>query len=535
MPGTSMWRASRTLDPGVEIGLEGSIVRVLAPAWWVLLPGLLLWGALTVWMRRAARVRLERAWRPFSDLAHQLRLHADGIDDSTWQRLPPDAWAEVQELSELNAKLLRRLDESRDEARHADAQLVEANAQLASEVEQRDSYIDKQMRRLQDALNAARQASEAKTRLMTNTSHEIRTPLNGIIGTAEMLLRSKPLSASQASLLRVQLNAAKGLLALVNDILDLSRSAAQLEPAREPFDVVAESATVCEALRADANKRGLKLELQVPPEFHGYRWGDRARFRQLLTNLVGNALKFTSEGSVRVELGESETSELVVRVQDTGIGIAEKDFERIFEPFVQVDSSSTRKYGGTGLGLSIARELTQAMSGYLTLNSEVGQGSCFTLQLPLDLAQAADLISEPEIDAGAEPVALPQGALQVLVVDDIDMNRDLLEMQVQALGGETAKVDGGAAAIAHVQAHPVDLVLLDCQMPQMDGYEAASRMRALQLGRRLRIVAVTAHAQPGERERCIAAGRDDYLSKPVTMDALQRILGEAQKAARPTG
>lgn len=484
-----------------------------------------------VWLAgRRMRGAAARACQPFVMLGQRVRDRLDNLDDSAWEALPADAWREAQDLADALTGLVQRLDDAHRETQSAEARRVDATTQLAASLEQQDSYIDKQTRRLQEALNVARQASEAKTRLITNTSHEIRTPLNGIIGTAEMLLHSQPLSEAQRSMLRVQLNAAHGLLTLVNDILDLSRSGAALRTERAAFDVVAEAHTVCEALRATASKKGLQLRVTAPAAYHPYRWGDRARFRQLLMSLVGNALKFTQQGEVSIEFDESDTSELMVHVRDTGIGIAAADFDRIFEHFYQVDASFTREYGGTGLGLAIVREITDAMAGHVSVASALGQGSTFTLHLPLDLAQACDLAAPTENKATAKAA----GALRVLIVDDIDMNRDLLEMQVQALGSETAKVDGGLAAVEYADRHALDLVLLDCQMPQIDGYETARRLRALKLPRPLRIVAVTAHAQPGERERCLAAGMDDYLVKPVTMEGLGRILGEAWDLLRGT-
>jgi signal transduction histidine kinase/ActR/RegA family two-component response regulator len=502
--------------------------RQLVLGWGVVAGVLVLLGIWLagMWMRDAAT----RACQPLEALAQQARSRLESLDDAPGEAPATAHWHELQVLADALDVLTQRLLEARRETESAEARRVEATAQLAASLEQQDTYIDKQTRRLQEALNVARQASEAKTRLITNTSHEIRTPLNGIIGTAEMLLHSQPLSEAQRSMLRVQLNAAHGLLTLVNDILDLSRSGAALRTERAAFDVVAEAHTVCEALRATASKKGLQLRVTAPAAYHPYRWGDRARFRQLLMSLVGNALKFTQQGEVSIEFGESETSELMVHVRDTGIGIATADFERIFEHFYQVDASFTREYGGTGLGLAIVREITDALAGHVSVSSELGQGSTFTLHLPLDLAQASDLAAPEE----NKPAAKAAGALRVLIVDDIDMNRDLLEMQVQALGSETAKVDGGLAAVEHADRHALDLVLLDCQMPQIDGYETARRLRALKLSRPLRIVAVTAHAQPGERERCLAAGMDDYLVKPVTMEGLGRILGEAWDLLRGT-
>lgn len=286
---------------------------------------------------------------------------------------------------------------------------------------------------------------------------------------------------------------------------------------------------VCGALQPLADSRQITLRVEVPRELHACRVGDRARIRQIMMGLVGNALKFTERGEVVLALDDSEDYELLIRVRDTGIGIPADQFSRIFDPFYQIESSTSRRFPGTGLGLAIIDEIVKAMDGRITVESTLGAGSTFCVCLPLELADASELAAT---ETGTTTLSVPAG-LRVLVVDDIEMNRELLEMQVASMGAASASAESGQRALDLLAEADFDLVLLDCQMPEMDGYEAAREIRGRWPDRPLRIVAVTAHAEPGERERCLRAGMDDYVSKPLSMDTLARVLGEASRAEAP--
>lgn len=468
--------------------------------------------------------------QPFERLAEDIRKveigHREGI---RFAPLPRGTVAEALAVRAALEESMRRADAALlGERRSADA-LDTANRKLAHEIDTRDTYLEKQTRRLQEAMSAAWQASEAKSRMLTNTSHEIRTPLNGIIGTTELLLRSQPLSESQRSLLRTQLGAAEALRVLVDDILHLGRASSGLALQPAPFDVAAEAHMVCGALQPLADSRQITLRVEVPRELHACRVGDRARIRQIMMGLVGNALKFTERGEVVLALDDSEDYELLIRVRDTGIGIPADQFSRIFDPFYQIESSTSRRFPGTGLGLAIIDEIVKAMDGRITVESTLGAGSTFCVCLPLELADASELAAT---ETGTTTLSVPAG-LRVLVVDDIEMNRELLEMQVASMGAASASAESGQRALDLLAEADFDLVLLDCQMPEMDGYEAAREIRGRWPDRPLRIVAVTAHAEPGERERCLRAGMDDYVSKPLSMDTLARVLGEASRAEAP--
>jgi signal transduction histidine kinase/CheY-like chemotaxis protein len=474
------------------------------------------WAAL-----RASRLARQTS-EPLSRLlrsATQLEL---GTEHSA--RLPPVPPGAANEWEDLYASIEAALQRGEalllSERRAADA-LEAANRGLSAEIDARESYLDKQTRRLQEAMSNAWQAAEAKTRVLTNTSHEIRTPLNGIIGTTELLLRSQPLSESQRALLKTQLGAAEALLTLVDDILQFGQASSGLSLQPAPFDVAAEASMVCGALQPLADSRQIGLRVEIPRDFHGARVGDRARIRQIMMGLVGNALKFTEHGEVVVELSDTDDLNLLIRVRDTGIGIPPDQFSRIFEPFYQVESQVSRRFSGTGLGLAIINEIVRAMEGRVTVESSQGQGSAFTVELPLEYADASTLAA-PLVDVIRRPVS---STLRVLVVDDIEMNRELLDLQVTSLGAISATAESGEQAIQMLAEGDFDLLLLDCQMPEFDGYQTARSIRVRWPQRRLRIVAVTAHAQPGERERCLSAGMDDYISKPVAMLTLERLLG----------
>ncbi|MGQ0800624.1 MAG: ATP-binding protein [Pseudomarimonas sp.] len=490
----------------------------------------LLMTAVGVWMWLGGLARREslRISEPLVRLARALA--AIEIGSSGGARMPPVPTSASRDWIELYGAIevcIQRAEAILISERRAADTLEASNRTLAAEAEARESYLEKQTKRLQEAMSATWQAAEAKTRMLTNTSHEIRTPLNGIIGTTELLLRSQPLSDSQRGLLRTQLGAAEALLALVDDILQLGQASSGLTLQPVPFDVAAEAAMVCGALQPLAGSRQIGLRVEIPRELHAARIGDRARIRQIMMGLVGNALKFTEQGEVVLELDDSEDLALLIRVRDSGIGIPADQFSRIFEAFYQVESQHTRRFAGTGLGLAIINEVVKAMDGRITVESTLGVGSTFCVQLPLEFADPSTLAVPVESNYDMQV----QSNLRVLVVDDIEMNRELLELQVSSLGATTITAESGMRAIELIAENVFDLVLLDCQMPELDGYQTARRIRARWPQSPLRIVAVTAHAQPGERERCLRAGMDDYIAKPVAMATLERLLATTPVAA----
>lgn len=379
---------------------------------------------------------------------------------------------------------------------------------------------------------ALQEAAEAKMRFVANMSHEIRTPLNGVIGMAGML-EGTALTEEQQQYLQVIHSSSELLLAIISDILDFSKIEAghlDLEEAPfEPLTLVQDLATLVEP---QLQAKGLRLVRRFELADFCCLVGDMTRLRQIMLNLLSNAIKFTETGTVTLrawtEAGP-ERGQTVLRcqVRDTGIGIAKGSLGQLFNPFTQADSSTTRKFGGTGLGLAISRQLARLMGGDIAVVSLPGQGSSFTVTLPFvdcDQAQAASL-RQPM--AGEEPsVAQPA---HVLVVEDNIVNQQVARTVLKKLGHQVTVAANGEEALAMLRLLPIDLVLMDCQMPVMDGFEAARRIRSGEAGElqcQLPIIAMTAHAFVQDRERAFAAGMDDYLTKPIQPAMLGQAIQE---------
>jgi two-component system, sensor histidine kinase len=382
---------------------------------------------------------------------------------------------------------------------------------------------------LSSALDLARRENQAKNEFVANMSHELRTPLHGILGVSTMLLGAPPGSSPREGLGVIR-RCGEHLLGLINNILEYSRFGAQgvtLHPqAVDLAQLIDDSAEMC---RTAAAERGLVLDctLELPRPCPAVM--DPFRVRQILLNLIGNAVKFTEEGTVRVRADEVDGGRQVrLRVEDTGVGIAASAVDRIFEPFVQVDSSNTRRFGGTGLGLSITRSLCEAMGGRVSYQSTLGVGSTFEVLLPLQRPTGTAAPAAPE---AFTPVATEQ-ALHgtVLLAEDNEVNAIVAEAALVRLGLAVERVPNGLGVVERVcqtTSPRPDLVLLDCQMPEMDGFEAARRIRSHEAQHglpHLLLVALTANVFPEDREQCRAAGMDDFLAKPFTGEQLRSML-----------
>uniref|UniRef100_UPI003BA9588B ATP-binding protein n=1 Tax=Roseococcus sp. TaxID=2109646 RepID=UPI003BA9588B len=384
------------------------------------------------------------------------------------------------------------------------------------------------------ARDAAEAAAHAKSSFLAAMSHEIRTPMNGVLGMLEILDRSA-LGADQARSVAVIRESAQSLLGIIDDVLDFSKiEAGRMEVEELPFSLRSLIEGTVETLMPQARQRGLTLF--ADPADPGPDWmeGDPTRLRQILFNLIGNALKFTERGFVRLaaqtRLDETDPQGgmAVVRlvVEDSGVGMDAETLARLFQPFTQADSSTTRRFGGTGLGLSIVRRLVELMGGEVRAESTSGRGSRFIVTLRLRVAvvvpaAAKPLPLPPPTGAGHAPLG------RVLAVDDHPVNREVLTRQLELLGIPAATADDGAQGLAHWRWHRPSLVLLDIHMPVMDGFEMARAIRQEEQAKglpRTTLIAVTANALKGEAERCYAAGMDGFVTKPVTLDGLSRAL-----------
>lgn len=387
---------------------------------------------------------------------------------------------------------------------------------------------------LVEAKRNAEAASQAKSRFLATMSHEIRTPLNGVLGTLE-LLTSTELTEEQAGMADTIRHSGEHLRDIISDVLDLSKIEADgLQLGSVPFDPAAAVIQAASPFRSIAVSKGIAFNTAVAEGVPAHVEGDPMRFRQVVANLVSNAVKFTSGGTVDivVETRRSEGQDVVLRctVRDTGIGIPEKQRATIFDAFVQADQSTTREYRGTGLGLTISRRLVALMGGSIDFDSVVGRGTTVWFDLPFRRAAAP-------AEADARAAAPPRGAVHVLVAEDDPVNAQVAMAMLKRLGCRARLVHDGIAAIDAWRSGTFDVILMDCQMPIMDGFAATRAIRAEEQrdGRPpISIVAVTANAVAGDREACIAVGMDRYLAKPFRLADLEAVLFRAATSKSTT-
>ncbi len=395
---------------------------------------------------------------------------------------------------------------------------------------------------LGDALDRADAANRAKSAFLANMRHELRTPLNVILGMSQLLVESTDAPEHRALPQEIR-RAGQSLLALIDDVLDLSQIEAgriSLHPA--PFAPRRVVDDVIEMFALEAEAKSLRVDAVYAASMPERFVGDEARLRQVVLNLVGNAIKFTAAGSVRIEVSfdtavaraadeamDDAPSMLRIEVADTGPGIAESEHARIFSAFQQGDESSTRAYPGTGLGLKISSELVAMMGGRIEVHSVPGAGSAFEVMVP-ELTMSAERAEDAATESARrtpDPAIASIAGLRVLVVEDNVVNASLVRLLLEREGCLVSDAASGLQALDMLRTHEWDVVLMDCQMPEMDGYAATRYWRRMELTERrprLPILALTAHAMADDRKRCLDAGMDDYLTKPVKLDALRTVL-----------
>ena len=476
-----------------------------------------------------ARLAARRVTQPIEQLvAETAAISSRGL---LAEAPPVDAGAavEVQALQRDLDAMVTRLRERDTHLRQAVADREAAHAALAETLSTLEARVRERTAALADATARAERATRAKGEFLANMSHEIRTPMSGVIGLAEVLVGTR-LDTQQQELAQTVLSSGQRLLGVINNILDLSKiESGRLAIEAAPFAFRPLVREVVDAACATVGDRPVRVHASIADDIPEWLLGDGRRLAQVVDNLLGNAVKFTAVGEVRlrafVAYGGREVPMLRIDVSDTGIGIEADRMAQIFQPFELGDASMTRRYGGTGLGLAISTRLADLMGGWVRGASVPGEGATFTLEVPLRGAPPPE-VRGPEPPAAAAPAPSPHRPLRVLVADDDPINRQVAQRLLERLGHRVRTVADGAAVVSAWRAGLDDVILMDLEMPGLDGVEATREIRRERGVRRPWIIAVSAHGAAERRTSSIDAGMDDYLEKPLQRDRLEQAIGK---------